>query len=220
MGIPYFAKNSETTPEECPIALSCSLNLRPTETNILCTAFLLIPVTEHSTFHLCPNIFQWIPLILLFWILKDDLSICPVTTLTLLSAFHAIQTHLSYINILHLTHFSTYQTFQKLFSLILHKLNCFSLFHIETIQWINYFRKTTVINHTHRNLHIIHIQNNGEVSKVNNLFLTLHRHNIHCQQQELPKVLVRVWTSFQDGVTAGKGFVCALFWGVQIYLWL
>jgi len=49
-----------------------------------------------------------------------------------------------------------------------------------------------------------------------NLFLTLHRHNIHCQQQQqqLSKFLMRYQqftshvycgASFQDGIAAGKG---------------
>jgi hypothetical protein len=73
-----------------------------------------------------------------------------------------------------------------------------------------------------------HTQKNGWVSKViKNVFLTLHRHNTHCQQLELSKFLVlstiRVScslrgheTSFQDSVAAGEGFLCAPFWGIQI----
>ena len=58
-----------------------------------------------------------------------------------------------------------------------------------------------------------------------NLFLTLHRHNVHHQQRQLSKFLTRYQqfasraycgASFQDGVAAGKGFLCAPFWGVQI----
>ena len=61
-----------------------------------------------------------------------------------------------------------------------------------------------------------------------NLFLTLHEHNIHRQQQQMSQVshalpAVRfsclLWgrgASFQDGVAAGKCFMCAAFWGVQI----
>jgi hypothetical protein len=38
----------------------------------------------------------------------------------------------------------------------------------------------------------MHTQKNGAVSKVDkNLFLTLHGHDIHCQQRELPKFLIR-----------------------------
>jgi len=56
-----------------------------------------------------------------------------------------------------------------------------------------------------------------------NLFLTLHGHNIHRQQQQLSKFLMRyqlfashancgaAGASFQDGVAAGKGFLCAPF---------
>jgi hypothetical protein len=53
-----------------------------------------------------------------------------------------------------------------------------------------------------------------------NLFLTLHGHNTHCQQWELSKFLMRYQqfashaycrTSFQDGVTAGEGFLCIRF---------
>ena len=58
-----------------------------------------------------------------------------------------------------------------------------------------------------------------------NLFLTLHWHNVHRQQQQLSKFLMRYQqfashaycgASFKDGVAAGKGFLCARFWGVQI----
>ena len=58
-----------------------------------------------------------------------------------------------------------------------------------------------------------------------NLFLTLHGHNVHRQQGQLSKFLMRYQqfashaycgASFQDGVAAGKGFLCAPFWGVQI----
>ena len=58
-----------------------------------------------------------------------------------------------------------------------------------------------------------------------NLFLTLHGHNVHRQQQQLSKFLMRCQqfvshaycgASFQDGVAAGKGFLCAPFWGVQV----
>ena len=53
-----------------------------------------------------------------------------------------------------------------------------------------------------------------------NLFLTLHGHNVHRQQRQLSKFLMRYqqFTSLayrgaicQDGVVAGKGFLCALF---------
>ena len=53
-----------------------------------------------------------------------------------------------------------------------------------------------------------------------NLFLTLHRHDVHRQQQQLSKFLMRYQqlashaycgASFQDGVEAGKGFLCAPF---------
>ena len=58
-----------------------------------------------------------------------------------------------------------------------------------------------------------------------NLFLTLHGHNVHRQQRQLSKFLMRYQqfashaycgASFQDGVAAGKGFLCAPFLGVQI----
>ena len=58
-----------------------------------------------------------------------------------------------------------------------------------------------------------------------NLFLTLHRHTVHRQQQQLSKFLMLYQqfaspayceASFQDGVAAGKGFLCAQFWGFQI----
>ena len=51
-----------------------------------------------------------------------------------------------------------------------------------------------------------------------NLFLTLHGHNVHRQQRQLSKFLMRYQqfasraycgASFQDGVAAGKGFLCA-----------
>jgi hypothetical protein len=57
-----------------------------------------------------------------------------------------------------------------------------------------------------------------------NLFLTLHRHNVHRQQRQLSKFLAVGFSwllrghgaRFQDGVAAGKGVLCAPFWGVQI----
>jgi len=58
-----------------------------------------------------------------------------------------------------------------------------------------------------------------------NLFLTLHGHNVHHQQQQLSKFLMRYQqfashaycgASSQDGVTAGKGFLCTPFRGFQI----
>ena len=58
-----------------------------------------------------------------------------------------------------------------------------------------------------------------------NLFLILHGHNVHRQQRQLSKFLMRFQqfashaycgASFQDGVAAGKGFLLAPFWGVQI----
>jgi hypothetical protein len=53
-----------------------------------------------------------------------------------------------------------------------------------------------------------------------NLFLTLHGRNMRRQQRQLSKFLVRYQqfashaycrVSFEDGVAAGKGFVCAPF---------
>jgi len=53
-----------------------------------------------------------------------------------------------------------------------------------------------------------------------NLLLTLHGHNLHRQQQQLSKFLMRYQqfaspaycgAGFQDGVAAGKGFLCAPF---------
>ena len=61
-----------------------------------------------------------------------------------------------------------------------------------------------------------------------NLFLTLHGQNSHRQQRQLSKFLMRYeqfarscllrgcGVSFQDGVAAGKGFLCAPFWRDQI----
>ena len=61
-----------------------------------------------------------------------------------------------------------------------------------------------------------------------NLFLTLHGQNLHRQQRQVSKFLMRYqhfahscllrwWgASFQDGAAAGKFFLCAPFWGVQI----
>ena len=58
-----------------------------------------------------------------------------------------------------------------------------------------------------------------------NLFLTLHVHNVRRQQRQLSKFLMRYQqfashaycgASLQDGVAAGKRFLCAPFWGVQI----
>jgi hypothetical protein len=59
------------------------------------------------------------------------------------------------------------------------------------------------------------------------LFLTLHGHKAYRQQWQLSKFFMHyqqfashaycgVAASFQDGVAAGKGFLCAPFWGVQI----
>jgi hypothetical protein len=49
---------------------------------------------------------------------------------------------------------------------------------------------------THRNLwkysNAEHTQKNGEVLKVDKKFLTLHGHNIHCQQRELSKLLMLI----------------------------
>jgi len=53
-----------------------------------------------------------------------------------------------------------------------------------------------------------------------NLFFTLHGHNLQHQQQLLSKFLMRYQqfayhaycgASFQDGIAAGKGFLCAPF---------
>ena len=58
-----------------------------------------------------------------------------------------------------------------------------------------------------------------------NLFLTLHGHKVYSQQRQLSKFLMRhqqfashayCGASFQDGVAAGKRFLCAPFWDVQI----
>ena len=57
------------------------------------------------------------------------------------------------------------------------------------------------------------------------LFLTLHGHNVHRQQRQLSKFLMGYQqfashaycrASFQDGVAAGKGFMCAPFWDIRI----
>ena len=57
------------------------------------------------------------------------------------------------------------------------------------------------------------------------LFLILHEHNVHRQQWQLSEFLMRYQQfvshaycglSFQDDVAAGKDFLCAAFWGVQI----
>jgi hypothetical protein len=56
-----------------------------------------------------------------------------------------------------------------------------------------------------------------------NLFLTLHGHNVNRQQRQLSKFLMRyqqfashaycgaAGASIQDGVAAGKGFLCGPF---------
>jgi hypothetical protein len=54
-----------------------------------------------------------------------------------------------------------------------------------------------------------------------NLFLTLHGHNIHCQQWQLSKYALPAVrfscllrgrrASYQDGVTVAKGFLCTPF---------
>ena len=65
-----------------------------------------------------------------------------------------------------------------------------------------------------------YIQKNGAVLKVKKKFLTLHWHNVHRQQRQLSKFLMRYQhfashaycgASFHDGVAAGKGFLCAPF---------
>jgi hypothetical protein len=65
------------------------------------------------------------------------------------------------------------------------------------------------------------MQKKSAVSKVDkNLFITLHGHNLHCQQRELSKFIMRYQqftfhayrgASFQYGVAAGEGFLCAPF---------
>ena len=61
-----------------------------------------------------------------------------------------------------------------------------------------------------------------------NLFLTLHGQNVHRQQRQLSKFRMRYQqfarscllrgrgVSFQDVAAAGKGFLCAPVWGVQV----
>ena len=58
-----------------------------------------------------------------------------------------------------------------------------------------------------------------------NLFLTLHGHNVRWKQRQQSKFLMccqqfashaYCGASFQDDVAAGKGVLCAPFWGVQI----
>ena len=77
----------------------------------------------------------------------------------------------------------------------------------------------------HLNLYTGYTQKNDAVSKVNKKFLTLHGHNVHRQQRQLSKFLMRYQqfashaycgAIFQDGVAAGKSFLCAPFWVVQI----
>ena len=62
---------------------------------------------------------------------------------------------------------------------------------------------------------------NGAVSEVNKKFIShLTQHNVHHQQQQLSKFLMRYQqftshaycgASFQDGIAAGKGSLCAPF---------
>jgi hypothetical protein len=83
-----------------------------------------------------------------------------------------------------------------------------------------------VAHHQEVTLYTVRSQRKGAVSKVNKkLFLTLHRHNVHRQQGQLSKFLMcyhqfashaYCGASFQDGVAAGKGFLCPPFWSVQI----
>ena len=63
-------------------------------------------------------------------------------------------------------------------------------------------------------------QNNGAVSEVNKKFLTLYGHNVHRQQRQLSKFLMRYQqfashaycgASFQDGVAEGKRLLCVPF---------
>ena len=81
----------------------------------------------------------------------------------------------------------------------------------------------------HMNTYTGYTQNNGAVSKVNKKFishLTLAQPTLSAAatvhvSHALPAVrfscLLRGrGASFQDGVAAGKGFLCAPFWGVQI----
>jgi hypothetical protein len=79
--------------------------------------------------------------------------------------------------------------------------------------------------HTHTHTQRIHKRMVQFRKLTRNVFLTLHGHNLHRQQRQLSKCLVRYQqfasnayrgASFQDGVAAGKGFLCAPFWGVQI----
>jgi hypothetical protein len=66
-----------------------------------------------------------------------------------------------------------------------------------------------------------HTQKNGAISKIDEQFISHpHGHNIRCQQRELFKFIIRykqfgsnAWcgASFQDGVAAGEGFLCAPF---------
>ena len=71
-----------------------------------------------------------------------------------------------------------------------------------------------------RRIHGIHKRMVRFQKLTRDLFLTLHRHNVYRQQRQLSKFLMRYQqfashaycgASFQDGVSAGKGFLCAPF---------
>ena len=74
--------------------------------------------------------------------------------------------------------------------------------------------------HEHNYLQGIHKRMVRFQKLTRNLLHTLHGHNLHRQQQQLSKFLMRYQqftshaycgASFQDGVAAGKGFLCSPF---------
>jgi len=83
------------------------------------------------------------------------------------------------------------------------------------------FSEEVILYNTHTYIYIyiqgIHKRMVRFQKLTRNLFLTLHVHNVHCQQRQLSKFLMHYQqlachaycgANFQDGVTAGKGFLC------------
>ncbi len=89
--------------------------------------------------------------------------------------------------------------------------------------WLHVLLQTAIIHNT------VHLLMYGAVSKVNKKFISqLTRANLHHQQRQLSKIHMRCQqfafscvlrgrgVGLQDGTAAGKGFLCAPFWGIQI----
>ena len=85
---------------------------------------------------------------------------------------------------------------------------------------IKYLIYIYIHTHTHTHIRGRHKRMVRFQKLTRNLFLTLHGHNVHRQQRQLSKFLMRYQqfashayceASFQDGFAAGKGFLCAPF---------